>query len=138
MQVVETNHKIASYLDGYDRLVANAAFYATLDPPMEEGEQIDAQMAYMQYAGQRTELGEMYQEGQLTRAECSRLAELDLALLQNAPAIEVAYGLNLGKLVRWLSSIGTPLSEEPEKVRVETSVAELAALTGVELHPQPG
>jgi len=138
MSEMDTHHKIVLYLDGYDRLIANAGFYATLDPPIEEGEQIDAQMAYIHYAGQRTQLGEMYQEGQLTLAECKRLAELDRALLQSASAVEIAYGLNLGKLVRWLSSVGTPLSEEPEKVRIETSVADLAALVGVELRPQPG
>ena len=99
MPVVETKHKIAAYLDGYDRLIANAGFYATLDPPMEEGEQIDARMAYLQYAGQRKELGVMYRAEQLSAAESSRLAELDLALLQNASAVEVAYGLSLGKLV---------------------------------------
>ena len=138
MPAVDTHHKIVMYLDGYERLVANAGFYATLDPPLDEGEQIDAHMAYQQYAGQRTQLGEMYQTGQLTQTECGRLAELDRALLQNASAVEIAYGLNLGKLVRWLSSIGTPLSEAPENVRIETSVAALAALVGVELRPQPG
>ncbi len=134
----DTHHKVGVYLDGYARLIANAEFYATLKPSMDEGERMDAQMAYMQYAGQRTQLGTMYEDGQLTPPECRRLAELDRTLLQNASAVAIAYGLSLGKLMRWLSRIGTPLGEEPENVRIEASVAELAVLAGVEFRPQPG
>lgn len=45
----DTHHKVGVYLDGYARLIANAEFYATLKPSMDEGERMDAQMAYIPY-----------------------------------------------------------------------------------------
>lgn len=133
----KTQHS-SHYMDGYERLIANASYYATLDPPADPGEQMDVLMAYQQYAGQRAQLGEMYRTGQLTPSEIERLTELDRELLQNTPSMEKVYGLTLGKLMRWLTAIGTPLSETPEDVRIEASIATLAALVGVEMNPLAG
>lgn len=128
---VKTAQQIEMYLDAYDRLIANAEFYATLDPPMDEGEQVDAHMAFMQYWGQRHLLGDLHRAGRLTPEQASRLAELDRELLERAAAVEAVYGPTLHQLVRDLFTWGTPLAEGSGTVQIETSITALAELAAV-------
>lgn len=130
--LVKTDKHIVLYLDAYDRLITNAEFYATLDPPMDEGEQMDAHMAFMQYWGQRHLLGDLYRAGQLTLEQINHLAELDQELLKHAAAVEVAYGPTLGEVLRDLFTWGTPLAEQRGTLRIETTITALAELAQVE------
>lgn len=137
---VKTAQQIELYLNAYERLIANAEFYATLDPPMNEGEQMDAQMAFMQYWGQRHFLGDLYRSGRLTREQAERLVELDRQLLAHAAAVEAVYGPTLRQLVHDLFTWGTPLAEQSGRVQIETTVAalaELVALTAEAQEPTP-
>jgi hypothetical protein len=118
-------------LDAYERLVANAEFYAGLNPPMNEGEQVDAHMAFMQYWGQRHLLGDLYRNGRLNSKQLTHLADLDRQLLEHAAMIETVYGASLRQLVRDLFAWGTPLAEQPGSLRIETTTTALAELAGV-------
>lgn len=126
---------IDTYLDGYEGLIDDADFYATLDPAMDEGEQMDAHMAFMQYWGVRHTLGELYLTGQLLPEQVSRLADLDRKLLQEAPVVQAVYGPSLRSLLHNLFNWGTPLAEQAESVQVETSLATLAELAGIDTTP---
>lgn len=127
----KTPMQVDLYLDAYDRLIANAEFYVTLEPPIDEGEQLDAHMAFMQYWGERRLLGALYQDSQLSVEQARHLASLDQQLLQKAQMIETVYGPSLRDLVRDLYTWGTPLAKEAETVRIETTLATLAELAGV-------
>lgn len=129
--LVKTDSQIKLYLDAYYRLIANIEFYATLDPPTDEGEQMDAHMAFMQYWGQRHLLGDLYRAGQLTPAQATHLADLDRQLLEHAAAVERVYGPTLRQLVHDLFAWGTPLADQPGIVRIETTLATLAELVGI-------
>jgi hypothetical protein len=131
--LIKTDQQIELYLDAYDRLIANAEFYATLDPPMDAGEQMDAHMAFMQYWGQRHLLGDLYRVGRLTPEQAGRLAELDRQLLERAAAVETVYGPTLHDLLRDLFTWGTPLAGQSGTLRIETTVTALTELAGITL-----
>lgn len=119
---------VDTFLRNYAGLIQNAEFYASLDPPMDEGERMDAQMAFMQYWGQRHLLGDLYRAARLTPEQTERLAELDRQVLAHAAAMEIAYGPTLLSLVQDLFAWGTPLAEQSGPVRIETTITTLVEL----------
>lgn len=127
----KTTSQVKLYLDAYHRLIANTEFYIALDPPMDESEQLDTQMAFMQYWGQRHLLGDLYRAGELDADQVTYLANLDRQLLENAAAIERVYGPTLRQLIYDLLTWGTPLTSQSGAVRVETTMTALAELVDV-------
>lgn len=119
---------IEMFLNNYQMLIGDAAELATAWCEMDERERIDHRSMAMQIWGMRMTLGDLYRANLLMPASVSRLTTLDHNLLEQAAAIEVAYGPSIWQLVRNLLTWGTPLSEEQGSVQMAVPVEALPAL----------
>ncbi|HYN88368.1 MAG TPA: hypothetical protein VER55_07550, partial [Ardenticatenaceae bacterium] len=75
--------------------------------------------------------GALYRAGRLTDDQATRLADLDRALLEQAPDVEIAYGPSLTQLVNRLFDSGSPLLEAQGTVRLEIPIQALPSLAQV-------
>jgi hypothetical protein len=73
-------------------------------------------------------LGDLYRANLLTPASVRQLTTLDHVLLEQAAAIETAYGPSIWQLVRNLVDWGTPLSEEEGSVQMAVPARALPEL----------
>ncbi|MCE7983406.1 MAG: hypothetical protein DYG89_19710 [Caldilinea sp. CFX5] len=120
--------QIAMYLRNYAVLIGDATELAEEWATMAEQEQIHHRSLAMQIWGMRHTLGELYRTNQLTPTQVQELTRLDHALLEQAAAIETAYGPSIWQLVRNLVDWGTPLSEEEGSVQLAVPVRALPEL----------
>lgn len=115
-------------LRGYASLIEGAQEVAELWDSMEEEEQVLERAYVMSDWSKRHELGAWYRANTLSPTQVNELARLDHALLEQAAAIEVAYGPSIWQLVRNLLTWGTPLSEEEGSVQMAVPVRALPEL----------
>lgn len=120
--------QIAMYLRNYAVLIGDAAELAEEWSTMAEQEQLHHRSLSMQMWGMRHTLGELYRTNHLSPTQVQELAHLDHALLEQAAAIEIAYGPSIWQLVRNLVDWGTPLSEEEGSVQMAVPVRALPEL----------
>jgi hypothetical protein len=92
----ETRIKIA--LRGYASLIESAQELADAWDSMEEEEQVLQRAYVMSDWSKRNELGDWYRANVLSPAQVDELARLDHALLEQAAAIEIAYGPSIWQL----------------------------------------
>lgn len=119
---------IQMLLNNYQTLIGDAEELAALWHEMDPREQMDHRSMTIQMWGMRITLGKLYHAGLLLPEHVSLLAKLDHALLEQAAAVEIAYGPSIWQLVRNLLDWGTPLSEERGSVQLAVPVAALPAL----------
>jgi hypothetical protein len=117
---MQDTSQIAMYLRNYAVLVGDAA--------MAEQEQIHHRSLSMQIWGMRHTLGDLYRTNQLSSTQIQELTQLDHTLLEQATAIEIAYGPSIWQLVRNLLDWGTPLSEERGSVQMAVPIGALPEL----------
>lgn len=122
----ETRVEIA--LQGYALLIGSAQELAEAWDTMEAEEQVLQRAFVMADWSKRHELGDWYRANTLSPAQVHELARLDHALLEQAAAIEIAYGPSIWQLVRNLMDWGTPLSEEEGSVQMAVPVRALPEL----------
>lgn len=115
-------------LHGYASLIYSAQELAEAWDTMEEEEQVLQRAFVMADWSKRHELGAWYRANELSTAQVNELTRLDHALLEQAAAIEIAYGPSLWQLVRNLLTWGTPLSEEQGSVQMAVPVGALPEL----------
>ena len=132
---VDTRRYDSAFIDGflnsYQEFVRDAPEMAADWPGMDEQERMIQRSALMPAWEKRTLLGALYLEERLTPSQITQLRQFDEQLLEHAAAVELAYGLSLGELLRYLFRVGTPLSDHDGVVRLETTVSALAHLVGV-------
>jgi len=119
---------IEMFLDNYRVLISDAAELAAAWCEMDKREQIDHRAMSMQMWGMRMTLGDLYRAGLLLPNQIARLIDLDHALLEQAAAVEIAYGPSIWQLVRNLLTWGTPLSEEQGSVQMAVPIGALPEL----------
>ncbi len=127
LAMYDTN-QIAMYLRNYAVLIGDAAELAGEWTAMAEQEHIHHRSLSMQIWGMRHTLGELYRTNQLSSTQIQELTQLDHALLEQATAIEIAYGSSIWQLVRNLLDWGTPLSEEQGSVQIAVPIGALPEL----------
>jgi hypothetical protein len=115
-------------LRSYASLIDSAQELAEAWDTMAEEEQVLQRAFVMSDWSKRHELGACYRAHELSPAQIKELARLDHTLLEQAAAIEIAYGPSLWQLVRNLLTWGTPLSEEEGSVQMAVPVAALSEL----------
>lgn len=120
--------QIAIYLRNYAVLIGDAAELAGEWTAMAEQEQIHHRSLSMQIWGMRHTLGDLYRTNQLSPAQTQELTHLDHALLEQAAAVEIAYGPSIWQVVRNLLEWGTPLSEEEGSVQMAVPIGALPEL----------
>lgn len=121
-----------TYLSSFHRALESIPELAAQWIEMGEAEQFDFRLEFTRAFGLRRLLGGLYHSNLLTPDQVTHLADLDRQLLEHAAMVEQIYGSNLRQLVRDLFAWGTPLAEQPGTLRIETTVATLAELVGVE------
>ena len=119
---------IEMFLDNYCVLISDAPELAAAWSEMDKREQIDHRSMAMQMWGMRMTLGDLYRAGLLASEHVTRLIELDHALLEQAAAVEIAYGPSIWQVVRNLLDWGTPLSEEEGSVQMAVPIGALPEL----------
>lgn len=115
-------------LRGYASLIYSAQELAEAWESMAEEEQVLQRSFVMSDWSKRHELGAWYRANELSPAQVNELARLDHALLEQAAAIEIAYGPSIWQLVRNLVDWGTPLSEEEGSVQMAVPARALPEL----------
>lgn len=125
---LEDRRYMATHLKIYDMLIGNAVDLSAEWADMDEEERVIQRANVMSDWGRRHTLGELYRAGRLTPAETERLADLDRALLEQAPHIEIAYGPSLLQLIQNLMAWGTPLTAMDGHVRLDFPTKALPAL----------
>ena len=115
-------------LRGYASLIYSAQELAEAWDAMEEEERVLQRAFAMADWSKRHELGTWYRTNELSPTQVNELARLDHALLEQAAAIEIAYGPSIWQLVRNLVDWGTPLSEEEGSVQMAVPVRALPEL----------
>jgi hypothetical protein len=124
-----SNEKLTEIaLRGYASLIYSAQELAEAWDTMEEEEQVLQRAFVMADWSKRHELGTWYRANELSPAQVNELARLDHALLEQAAAIEIAYGPSIWQLVSNLLTWGTPLSEEEGSVQMAVPVRMLPEL----------
>ncbi len=122
-----TPSHIESFLLNYDLLVHDLPEVVADWPNLDEEERSQHRADLLQVWGNRKVLGAIFEVQQLTRAQETRLAELDRLLLEQAARMEQCFGFDLSQLLaifRW----GTPLTNSSETVRLEVEPASLDSM----------
>lgn len=119
--------KVDALLTNYEGFIRDLPEVTAEWPLMEKEEQSHHQVVFMEVWGKRRVLGQLYQTGQLAHTQEVRLASLDQLLLEQAPLLERCFAFTLIRLLtifRW----GTPLTDSPQLVRIETAATSLNQL----------
>lgn len=122
---------IETFLDRYEDFVSDVSDMAQDWPEMDERERALQRNALLPYWEKRTLLGALYRADRLSTWRVKQLYRLDQQLLEQAAAVELAYGPTLGELLRYLSNSGTPLTKQSSRLRVETTTKALIDLVGL-------
>jgi hypothetical protein len=122
----ETRVEIA--LQGYASLIGSAQELAEAWDTMSAEEQVLQRAFVMVDWSKRHALGDWYRANALSPAHVNELARLDHTLLEQAAAIEIAYGPSIWQLVRNLMDWGTPLGEEGGSVQMAVPARALSEL----------
>ncbi len=119
---------IITFLQSYEGLTQDVVWLSDEWATMTATERHLQQAALMPCWEKRTMLGQLYQAKRLSPAQIEQLQNLDQQLLEHAIAVELVCQLPLAELVRYLLKIGTPLTQQPAPVRIETTMTALAEL----------
>jgi len=119
------------FLDRYGDFVSDASEMAEEWDEMDEHERALQRDALLPYWEKRTLLGALYGANHLSPAQIERLRQLDQRLVEQAAAVERAYGPTLRELLRYLSNSGTPLTKQASILRVETTTTALIELANL-------
>ncbi|MGB0387962.1 MAG: hypothetical protein ACPGWR_24355 [Ardenticatenaceae bacterium] len=125
------NAYLEGYLDRYEDLVSDASEMAEEWDEMDEHERGLQRDALLPYWEKRTLLGALYGANHLSPSQIERLRQLDQRLVEQAAAVERAYGPTLRELLRYLSNSGTPLTKQPSILRIETTTTALIELANL-------
>ena len=122
---------IDMFLDRYEDFVSDASEMAEEWDEMDEHEQALQRDALLPYWEKRTLLGALYRSSYLSTWQLERLYRLDQRLVEQAAAVEIAYGPTLKELLHYLSNSGTPLARKSSPLRVETMTTALIELANL-------
>ena len=122
---------IETFLDRYEDFVSDASEMAEEWEEMDEYEQTLQRDALLPYWEKRTLLGALYRSSTLSTWQIERLHRLDQRLVEQAAAVELAYGPTLKELLPYLSNSGTPLTQKSSFLRIETTTAALIDLANL-------
>ena len=122
---------IDMFLDRYEDFVSDASEMAEEWDEMDEHEQALQRDALLPYWEKRTLLGALYRSSYLSTWQLERLYRLDQRLVEQAAAVEIAYGPTLKELLHYLSNSGTPLARKSSPLRVETTTTALIELANL-------
>lgn len=122
---------IETFLDRYEDFVSDASEMAEEWEEMDEHERALQRDALLPYWEKRTLLGALYRSSTLSPWQIERLHRLDQRLVEQAAAVELAYGPTLKELLHYLSNSGTPLTQKSSILRVETTTTALIELANL-------